>query len=108
MALLESFLTLLFFLRDLGVLIHALLSGKLRVSELWKHILDVVTAPIGVDKAIPSGSNSSALDDANPPQPTQVVDSFPDIKSTVSHKHTCAVSGLCRAIVQRDVDLVNA
>ncbi len=85
---------------DLVILIYALLSGEIPVGELWLRISSspapqVVKfdAEIQVEQVL----GAPAADALSPSPPASP-------KTSKSH---CVVSGLCRAIVKRDVDLVN-
>ncbi|KLO08744.1 P-loop containing nucleoside triphosphate hydrolase protein [Schizopora paradoxa] len=107
MAFLKTFSTILTFLWDLGTLAYALLYGKLRLSELWKQVVGAKASAITGDviRSPPSGETVVGVKPL--PPPTRLVRNPPESDTDIFSKHNCAVSGLCRAIVQRNVELVN-
>ncbi|KLO08742.1 hypothetical protein SCHPADRAFT_597461 [Schizopora paradoxa] len=95
---------------DLAFLIYTLLSGKLTIGELWLRILGIpvpqttsnkIDEEIQVDKELESAEDGHDADTI----PSQAIPASAD-EQAISAKSYCAVSGLCRAIVNRDVDLV--
>lgn len=90
------------FIRDLVVLLYSLLSGKLRVGDLWlRGVNEDAIAPVKLDA-------ETQVDRTIVTQAAQVIDDKNAwVNSTTVAKRYSPVSALCRAIVQRDVDLVS-
>ncbi|KLO08748.1 hypothetical protein SCHPADRAFT_880206 [Schizopora paradoxa] len=92
------------FIRDLVVFLYSLICDSLHIGDLWIRLMKTDTkTPLKVD-ATTQVEEETVLDEAH------VDDAKADKTSNASNEKRgrCSpVSALCRAIVQRDVDLVS-